>query len=332
MYSKNNNIIFEPGKYTDLIKEYIKYLNAIGYKTGTSYQYYMRNICRQLNRLDSSADSVPCLTKELVEQIAMRRGNESSGTQMNRIGRLRKFAFFMLQKGYSAYIYPSVSIPKRDFNFKAYVFDRDQIRSILKEADSIGYLPRSPKAELIYPAVLRILCCCGLRSSEVLMLKRSDVDLDTGILYIRKSKNDASRYVPVSESLRIYLSEYIQKIMFQPNDIWMFPSPRGGYLSAVALGDMCKKLFRRAGIQVLATGRYPRVHDFRHSHITHALDHMVNEKGMDVYTALPIISAYVGHSGIMDTEYYIHLSSFHHEQITSAGEEILGCFGGGNVL
>lgn len=164
------------------------------------------------------------------------------------------------------------------------------------------------------------------------MLKRSDVDLNTGILYIRKSKNDASRYVPVSESLRIYLSEYMQKMMFQPKDIWMFPSPRGGYLSAVALGNMCKKLFGRAGIQVLATGRYPRVHDFRHSHIIHALDHMVNEEGMDIYTALPIISAYVGHSGIRDTEYYIHLSSFHYKQITSAGEEILGRFGGGDVL
>lgn len=112
----------------------------------------------------------------------------------------------------------------------------------------------------------------------------------------------------------------------------MFPSPRGGYLSAVALSDMCKKLFRRVGIQVLATGRYPRVHDFRHSHIIHALDNMVNEKEMDIYTALPIISAYVGHSGIKDTEYYIHLSSFHYEQITSAGEEILGRSGRGDVL
>lgn len=329
MYSSNKDIIFEPGKYTGVIKEYIKHLDAIGYKAGVSYQYYMRDICRQLNQLDSNTDSVTSLTKELVEKIAMRKGNESSGTQMNRIGRLRRFASFMLQKGYSAYIYPSISIPKRDFGFKAFVFDRDQISSILREADSIGYLPKSPKANLIYPAMIRILCCCGLRSSEVRMLKYSDVDLNTGILYIRKSKNDASRYVPVSESLRVYLLEYMQNMMLQPKDIWMFPSPRGGYLSAVALGDMCKKLFGRAGIQVLATGRYPRVHDFRHSYIIHALDHMVNEEGIDVYTALPIISAYVGHSRIRDTEYYIHLSSFYYEQITSAGEEILGRLRGG---
>lgn len=256
--------------------------------------------------------SVPSLTKELIEQVAMRHGSESSGTQMNRIGHLRRFASFMIQKGYSAYI-PFCFHPQKDFSFNAYVFARDQIRSILKEADSIGYLPQSPKAELIYPAILRILCCGGLRSSEVRMLKRSNVDFNTGILYIRKSKNDANRYVPVSESLRIYLSEYMQKMMFQPKDIWMFPSPRGGYLSAVALGDMCKKLFGCAGIQALATGRYPRVHDFRHSHIIHALDHMVNEEGMDIYTALPIISAYVGHGGIRDAEYYIHFSSFHHE-------------------
>lgn len=332
MYNSNKDITFEPGKYTDLIKEYIKHLDSIGYKTGVSYQYYMRDICRQLNQIDSNADSIPCLTKKLVEQIAMRRGNESSGTQMNRIGRLRRFASFMLQKGYSAYIYPSVSIPKRDFGFKAFIFDRNQIRCILKEADSIGYLPRSPKAELIYPAMIRILCCCGLRSSEVRMLKRSDVDLNIGILYVRKSKNDASRYIPVSESLRIYLLEYLQKMMFQPKDIWLFPSPRGGYLSAPALSEMCKKLFRLADIPVLATRRYPRVHDFRHTYIVQALDHMVNEKGIDLYTALPILSAYAGHSGIRDTEYYIRLSPFHYEQITSAGEEILGHLGGGDMV
>lgn len=49
MYSKNNDITFEPGKYTGLIKEYIKHLDAIGFKTGASYQFYMRDICRQLN-------------------------------------------------------------------------------------------------------------------------------------------------------------------------------------------------------------------------------------------------------------------------------------------
>lgn len=118
MYSKNNDIPFEPGKYTDLIKKYIKHLDAIGYKVGISYQYYMRDICHHLNRLDSNTDSVPCLTKELVELIAMRRGNESSGTQINRIDRLLRFASFMLQRGYSAYIHPSVSIPKRDFVLK----------------------------------------------------------------------------------------------------------------------------------------------------------------------------------------------------------------------
>lgn len=332
MHSSNKDIIFEPGKYTDLVKGYIKHLDSIGYKTGPTYQYYMRDICRQFNRLDNNEDTVPCLTKELVEQVAIRRENESSGTQMNRIGRLRRFASFMLQKGYSAYIYPSASIPKRDFGFKAYIFDRNQISSIMKEADSIEYLPRSPKAVLIYPAIIRLLCCCGLRSSEVRMLKRSDVDLNAGILYIRKSKNDVSRYIPIAESLRICLSDYLQKMMFQPKDIWLFPSPRGGYLTAQALSKMCKKLFRLAGIPVLTTGRSPRVHDFRHTYIVHALDYMVNEKGMDVYTALPIISVYAGHSRIKDTEYYIHLSPFHYEQITSAGEEALGNMGGGDVI
>lgn len=329
MYSSNKDIIFEHGKYTILMKEYLHHLNLIGYKTGTSYQYYMRDICRCLNQLDNNADTVPYLTKEMVESIAMKRGNESPGTRINRIGRLRRFASFMLQRGYSAYTYPSVSIPKRDFGFKAFIFDRSQIHSILHEADKIGYLPRSSRAELVYPAIIRLLCYCGLRSSEVRMLKRSDADLDSGILFIRKSKNDASRYVPISESLRIYLKDYVKKMTFLPEDMWLFPSPRGGYLSAPALGEMCKKLFEQAGIPQLATGRYPRVHDFRHTYIIHSLNYMINSKGMKVYTALPIISAYVGHSTIRDTEYYIHLSPIHFDQITSAGEEILGSLEGG---
>ena len=51
----------------------------------------------------------------------------------------------------------------------------------------------------------------------------------------------------------------------------------------------------------------PRVHDIRHTYAVHALEKMIND-GQDVYCALPILSAYMGHRGIESTEKYLRLT------------------------
>ena len=71
------------------------------------------------------------------------------------------------------------------------------------------------------------------------------------------------------------------------------------------------KMFRAAGIY-MADGKTPNIHSIRHTFCTRSLEKML-ESGMDVYTAVPILAAYVGHVNYMDTEKYIHFTEQGHE-------------------
>ena len=74
---------------------------------------------------------------------------------------------------------------------------------------------------------------------------------------------------------------------------------------------------------LLPNGRLPRIHDLRHTFCCHAFEAM-KERGFDLYYSLPILSVYIGHQGIRDTERYLHLPEFHHDQLIYASDIVLG--------
>jgi integrase len=104
---------------------------------------------------------------------------------------------------------------------------------------------------------------------------------------------------------------------------FFFPAPDEGYYHEFTLLGRCRKLFEAVGIPRLANGRFPRVHDLRHAHIGHALNKLIKREGMDVYTAVPLIAAYVGHTNLYDTERYLHLPEFHFCDIVMAGQSVI---------
>lgn len=69
---------------------------------------------------------------------------------------------------------------------------------------------------------------------------------------------------------------------------------------------MFSKIYDTAGIKT-PRGRYPRIQDIRHTFCTMSLDRMLST-GMNLYTAVPILAAYVGHVNLFNTEHYIHLT------------------------
>ncbi|MCM1062013.1 MAG: hypothetical protein NC452_17235 [Eubacterium sp.] len=62
------------------------------------------------------------------------------------------------------------------------------------------------------------------------------------------------------------------------------------------------------GIKHNNRGENPRVHDLRHTFAVHSLQKL-EAQGIDLYAELPILSAYLGHSGIKSTEKYLRLTS-----------------------
>jgi len=313
-------ISFPSGICTRVCLDFLEFMRSIGLKYEGVEVYRLRDICIHMNK---NAVDMPVLSKDTVIDIAQRRDGEAQGTQLNRIRLLRKLAEYMVSMGFDAYIVPKNFAQKYKYDFKPYIFSREQISDISNTAGKLKYNPCSPYAHLVIPAILRVFFGCGLRSAEARMIRNSHVDLDNGVLFIEKSKKNISRYVPMSQPLTEYLRNYADEMGFStPSDAYFFPSSNGEPYHEKTLRDRFRKLLSEAGITVLNNGKLPRLHDARHSFIVHSYKKLTGELGMDFYTALPIIAAYVGHTNINDTERYIHLPAFDYSSITSAGSPV----------
>ena len=181
----------------------------------------------------------------------------------------------------------------------------------------------SPQRHLILPLLFRILYGCGLRVSEALSLKEEDVDLDEGVLFIKKAKFGKERLVPLSHSVHERCREYAAAMERYPawkDTTYFFPAPHGGrYSERTAYGHF-RELLWKAGISHGGRGKGPRVHDLRHTYSVHCLRNWVRA-GMDLTAAMPYLSTYLGHSGIRGTQHYLRLTAELYPDIVKSVEE-----------
>lgn len=145
-------------------------------------------------------------------------------------------------------------------------------------------------------AIIEVLYSCGLRVSELITLKISDIYPEEGFIQVF-GKGSKQRLVPISETALHEISLY----MFDRNswDIkpghedFLFLNQRGSHLSRQAIFDMIKKYALEAGIKAVVSP-----HTLRHSFATHLL-----EGGAD----LRVIQELLGHESILTTEIYTHI-------------------------
>jgi integrase/recombinase XerD len=312
----NNNycvVSLKNGVFKELFLQFLQYKQGLGFQYGYSVQSCLIRINSNLNEWQLES---PVLTKDMVESIVARRPAEAPATQQKRACLLRHFAEFMNDMGYEAYVYPAFYNVKWIDCFAPYIFSQSQMQSIFSAADLLEPIKWSPLYNLVWPAVIRMLYGCGLRISEALELKTVNVDLERGTLYVDKSKMGTSRYVPMSASLTKYCSEYAEKVNLSTCE-YFFPSPSNGRYSVNAAFIQIKKIYYMAGIPRLSNGQLPRIHDLRHTFCCHALEQM-QTNGHDTYYALPLLSTYIGHQGIRDTEKYLRLPVYGHSSIIAA--------------
>ena len=146
-------------------------------------------------------------------------------------------------------------------------------------------------------AILETMYSCGLRVSEVVNLKISQLYLDVGFIRVI-GKGNKERLVPIGSSAVTYITIYKNsiRIHIQPqpgNEDILFLNRRGSKLSRVMIFLIIKDLSAKAGIKKTISP-----HTFRHSFATHLV-----ENGAD----LRAVQEMLGHESITTTEIYTHL-------------------------
>lgn len=146
-------------------------------------------------------------------------------------------------------------------------------------------------------AILETMYSCGLRVSETVNLKISQLYLDVGFIRVI-GKGDKERLVPIGSSAIHYITIYKNDIRVhtQPrpgNEDILFLNKRGAKLSRVMIFLIIKDLVKKAGIKKTVSP-----HTLRHSFATHLV-----EGGAD----LRAVQEMLGHESITTTEIYTHL-------------------------
>ncbi len=139
--------------------------------------------------------------------------------------------------------------------------------------------------------IISLLYSAGLRRSELLHLKISDIDSDRMTITVREGKGKKDRITLLSKRLLIDLRTYYKS--FRPKDL-LFEGPHGEPYSETSVSKIVKRAAQKVGINKSVSP-----HTLRHSFATHLL-----ENGTD----LRYIQTLLGHTSLKTTEIYTHVA------------------------
>jgi integrase/recombinase XerD len=149
-------------------------------------------------------------------------------------------------------------------------------------------------------AIIETLYSCGLRVSELIELKISDLFFDEGFIKVT-GKGDKQRFVPIGPTTQKYIAIWKAirnhiKVDVNSKDV-LFLNYKGKKLTRAMIFTIIKKLVEKSGLN-----KNVSPHTFRHSFATHLL-----ENGAD----LRAIQMMLGHESITTTEIYMHVDRSH---------------------
>ncbi|WP_373722503.1 site-specific tyrosine recombinase/integron integrase [Bacteroides heparinolyticus] len=151
-----------------------------------------------------------------------------------------------------------------------------------------------------HKCIIKLLYGCGLRLSELLNLRITDIDSGSMVVHIRNSKGNKDRVVMLSNQLLEELRAYFLK--YKPQE-YLIEGQGGGLYSEKSVQNVVKYAAVKAGIKKQVTP-----HTLRHSFATHLL-----ENGTDIR----YIQQLLGHSSVKTTEIYTHITDIAKSKIKS---------------
>ena len=281
-----------------LIKNFNNYLKIernLSENTITSYLFDLQklNIFLEENNFSSKPSHIKESTlKKFVYKISKEIKPSSQARIISGIKRF--FDFLILENILNENPLQNIETPKIGSKLPTTL----TVKEIDKLIDSIDI---KSKNKMRNKAIIETLYSCGLRVSELITLKVSDLYFNESIIKVT-GKGNKERFVPISKGAINYIEKYLNEIRtFQKikkgSEDTLFLNERGRGLSRVMIYIILNDLKIKAKIS-----KKIGPHTLRHSFATHLL-----ENGADLIT----IQNMLGHENIVTTERYLHVNRKH---------------------
>ncbi len=253
------------------------------------------------------ANEATYITTALALRWAKQPRNAQPATWASRLGMVRRFASWRSATDPRTEVPPQGLIPYHYYRTPPYIYSDDEIERLLRAAANL------PSANGLrassYTTLFGLLAVTGMRINEVLTLNDEDVDLEEGILNIRRTKFGKSRLVPLHASTCDALKHYAEvrtRAFPRPTTEAFFVSARGTRITEWNARYTFAKISQQIGLRTAAKGhgRGPRIHDMRHRFAAHTLIEWY-KAGVDVERELPKLATYLGHVHVNETFWYL---------------------------
>lgn len=281
MYHKQNNQAVVKQK----IKDFTSKLEVQRYAFNTikSYKNAVTKFLLAFEKYDLNKVREKNIENYITHLIQKEKISPSYQKQL--LGGISKYFQLILNKQLNlGYLYPkrsSVQLPK--------YITKNEVKAMLN-------VPKNRK----HQCILKLLYGCGLRRSEAINLKITDIDSENMLIRISNSKGNKDRMVMLPNSLLLDLRQYYK--VFKPK-VYLFEGISNKRYSASSIQKIVKNAATKAGIKKKVTA-----HVLRHSFATHLI-----ESGTDVR----YIQQFLGHDSIKTTQIYTHITDISKSTIKS---------------
>ena len=302
---KTENDFYGPAR--EWLIRFVLEQRLLGFRyTGSALAYW-----RALDHFFSEESSkFPVMDQDQYERFVALRPGQSSQHQRNLASRWKAFALFLNRHGKKAFVPESCEMPIFRQDFVPDIYTRAQIAALFNAAESLPAPRRSQSAWLhsMMKILLRVLYGTGMRVGETLTLACDDFDFDSGVITVQSGKGCKKRIIPLAPGLSKLLIRWKGERLAKGQPL-LFPSIRiDGAVSHNAMYRLFKdQLLPVAGLPPRLTRQGPRLHDLRHTFAVHRLENWFRA-GEDIEAKLPYLAAYLGHTHLQDTYYYLRLT------------------------
>lgn len=245
------------------------------------------------------------------------------------IDHVNKFLSFLSSLGFSVCYLERI---KETSDYVPYYFSDDDIEDIFDKCDNFIILgkPYNLKSKLIHieiPMAARIMYGCGARIGETLSLKVGDIDFENGVIrFTHDTKNNKQRLVPVHNSLTVIIKQYCEALgIINQKDVFLFPLNLlfKEHVTEKSISTMFREYILKDIRNKQNLERHQRgacVHQFRHSFALRSF-RQFELNGYKTKNMVPILSTYLGHDSLNETEKYLRFSYLLYPEANDTFEE-----------